>query len=150
MKTCICSLSLSMMINSVTNGYFKVWTALQKGDPLSPPLFVLILNFLSYMLDIASVDKIFLYHPRGKDLGLTHFAFTDDSLILTAWTELSLAGVMTSLIAISKVVRSGYKYLKDLYVWFGYLSFNGSKHAKQISSQTWVTPSQIFGCPSMC
>lgn len=94
-KTCICSPSISLSINGVTSGYFKGKTGLRQGDPLSPILFVMMMNILSLMLNRAS--GFFGYHYDSADQQLTRLCFADDFLIFIEGSELSLEGVFAVL-----------------------------------------------------
>ena len=56
---------------------------MRQGDPLSSYLFVICMNVLSRLLDVAVVYRVFSYHPKCKKVGLTHLCFVDDLLIFT-------------------------------------------------------------------
>ncbi|KAL1219679.1 Secreted RxLR effector protein 78 [Cardamine amara subsp. amara] len=68
-RACICSPSYSVFINGVTSGYFKGCSGLRQGDPISPILFVMIMNILSLMLNRASFDGIFSITQVVKSQG---------------------------------------------------------------------------------
>ena len=89
--------SFSLSINGVTSGFFKGKSGLRQGDPISPLLFAVVMNFLSFMLNRGAEDRIFGYHPGCAGTRLTHLAFADDLLIFLDGTETSLAGVFTVL-----------------------------------------------------
>lgn len=93
-RTCICSPSFSVSINGVSSGYFKSRTGLHQGDPLSPILFVMMMNILSLMLNKAAEDGNFDYHLGCGDLKLMHLCFADDLLIFLDGSEKSLEGVL--------------------------------------------------------
>jgi hypothetical protein len=84
-----------MVIKSVENGkvcinlngersnFFKTFRGLRQGDPLSPPLFNLVADVVSVMLE-AGVAK---GHITGvlTDLlleGISHIQYTDDTVIM--------------------------------------------------------------------
>lgn len=67
--------------NGNVHGYFKGKRGLRQGDPLSPYLFVIAMNCLSYMLNDAASQGRLKYHPNCKSLKLTHLSFADDLLI---------------------------------------------------------------------
>ncbi|KAG7578318.1 hypothetical protein ISN45_Aa03g025130 [Arabidopsis thaliana x Arabidopsis arenosa] len=96
-RACVCCPSFSVSINGVTSGFFKGKTGLRQGDPLSPVLFVLIMNVLSLMLNKAAEYGSFGYHPGCEELKLTHLCFADDLLIFLDGTEQSLRGVLSVL-----------------------------------------------------
>ncbi|XP_013690279.2 uncharacterized protein LOC106394243 [Brassica napus] len=89
--------SFSLSINGVTSGFFKGKSGLRQGDPISPLLFTVVMNVLSFMLNRGAEDRIFGYHPGCAGTRLTHLAFADDLLIFLDGTETSLAGVFTVL-----------------------------------------------------
>ena len=96
-RACVCCPTFSVSINGVTSGFFKGKTGLRQGDPLSPILFVLIMNVLSLMLNKAAEMGSFGYHPGCEELQLTHLCFADDLLIFLDGTEKSLRGVLSVL-----------------------------------------------------
>ena len=81
LKACICTTSFMVSYNGSVNGYFKGKRGLRQGDPLSPYLFVIAMNFLSLMLKKAAADNKFKYHYKCKETKLTHLSFADDLLI---------------------------------------------------------------------
>lgn len=93
-RTCICSPSFSVSINGVSSGYFKGKTGLRQGDPLSPILFVMMMNVLSLMLNKAANAGSFAYHHDCSHLQLTHLCFADDLLIFLEGSVDSLVGVL--------------------------------------------------------
>ena len=96
-RACITTPSFSLSINGITDGYFRGKTGLRQGDPISPLLFAVVMNVLSYMLNRGAEDGIFSYHPGCAGVKLTHLAFADDLLIFLEGTETSLAGIFTVL-----------------------------------------------------
>lgn len=81
LKACICTTSFMVGYNGNVHGYFKGKRGLRQGDPLSPYLFVIAMNCLSYMLNDAASQGRLKYHPNCKSLKLTHLSFADDLLI---------------------------------------------------------------------
>ena len=77
-ELCVCTASFSVQINGELAGYFQSKRGLRQGCALSPYLFVICINVLSQMLDKAAEKKLFGYHPRCKNILLTHLCFADD------------------------------------------------------------------------
>jgi len=54
---------------------------LKQGDPLSPLLFVLTMEYLPKLFKKASLTQGFAFHPNCKKMGLTHLLFADDLIL---------------------------------------------------------------------
>lgn len=81
LEACVCTPSFSVTFNGSTYGYFKGKIGLRQGDPISPYLFVLVINCLSLTLEKAAATGSFQYHPHCGKTKLTHLSFADDLLI---------------------------------------------------------------------
>lgn len=80
--------------NGTVNGYFKGKRGLRQGDPLSPYLFVIAMNCLSYMLNKAAAQGRIKYHKNCDSMKLTHLSFADDLLIFIDGSIESLQSVL--------------------------------------------------------
>ncbi|XP_020240887.1 uncharacterized protein LOC109819544 [Asparagus officinalis] len=78
---CISTPKYSISLNGTLHGYFKGERGLRQGDPLSPYLFILGMEYLSRSLDLLKQDKQFKYHPRCGKMKITHLIFADDLLL---------------------------------------------------------------------
>lgn len=81
-------------MNGDLAGYFQSERGLRQGCSLSPYLFVICMNVLSKMLDDAAKKGKIGYHPRCKNIDLTHLCFTDDLMIITDGTRSSIDGII--------------------------------------------------------
>ncbi|XP_039052766.1 uncharacterized protein LOC120194567 [Hibiscus syriacus] len=79
--TCVTASKFYVAFNGILVGFFNGQRGLRQRDPLSPYLFVLVINVISHLLDVASREGIFKYHPKCKRISLTHLCFADDLLI---------------------------------------------------------------------
>ena len=77
-----------IMINGSPTPIFKARKGLRQGDPLSPLLFVLGMEYLSRLLKI--VQGSFNFHPRCKTIKLSHLCFADDLMLFCKGDILSV------------------------------------------------------------
>ncbi|XP_070033019.1 uncharacterized protein [Nicotiana tomentosiformis] len=85
--TCINSTKFSVKVNGEGHGYFDRRRGLRQGDPISPLLSVLIMEYLSRTLKRMSDLPDFKFHPMCKRLKLTHMIFADDLMIFRLTSE---------------------------------------------------------------
>ncbi|CAN1132905.1 LINE-1 retrotransposable element ORF2 protein [Linum perenne] len=98
-KICLTTARFSVNINGGSCGYFNAEKGVRQGDPLSPILFVIVMEVLHALLD--RVGDLIPFHPRCKKLKIRHVCFADDLLI---FTNGSVQGVS----AIHQVLHSFY------------------------------------------
>ena len=83
---CITGSCLAVLVNGTPSEFFSVSRGLRQGCPLSPLLFILIMEGLSrIILDAQHLGKImgFRYSPN---LSITHLFFVDDVILIGAGT----------------------------------------------------------------
>lgn len=90
----ISTASFSVQVNGELAGYFHNTKGLRQGCSLSPYLFVICMNVLSKLIDEAAVQRKVGYHPRCKNIGLTHLCFADDLMIFADGSKRSLEGIL--------------------------------------------------------
>ncbi|KAM6577500.1 hypothetical protein CsatB_029337 [Cannabis sativa] len=79
--TCLKGTSYNLLMNGRIQGKFKGEKGLRQGDPMSPLIFVLIMEYLTRLLAHFSGRKGFGFHPLCKHLKLTSLCFADDLII---------------------------------------------------------------------
>ena len=81
--TCISTASFSLVVNGVPLPRLQAKRGLRQGDPMSPLLFVIGMEYLSRILECASIDPLFKYHPICKLIKLNHLCFADDLMLFS-------------------------------------------------------------------
>ncbi|KAK4384169.1 Retrovirus-related Pol polyprotein from type-2 retrotransposable element R2DM [Sesamum angolense] len=81
-EECVTTPMFSVCINGNPHGFFKGARGLRQGDPMSPFLFVLVMEVLQLMMQqLIDQNGGFSFHWRCKELGLFQLCFADDLLL---------------------------------------------------------------------
>ncbi|PKU86575.1 Putative ribonuclease H protein [Dendrobium catenatum] len=80
-KSCVCEVSFSVCINGSLEGFFTSSAGLRHGCPLSPLLFVVVMDAFSCSLDV----RPFIGIPCGST-SFSHLLYADDVLVFGAAT----------------------------------------------------------------
>lgn len=81
-KQCITTTQYSVIINGCSEGHFKGCIGLRQGDPISPYLFLIVMEAFSSLLHLRVEQGLFSYHPKCRELQIFHLAFADDLFII--------------------------------------------------------------------
>nr|XP_025625497.1 uncharacterized protein LOC112717769 [Arachis hypogaea] len=81
-RECVRTASISILVNGSPSKPFKMERGLRQGDPLSPFLFVLVVEVLNRMIRDAVRNGIISSLLVGRDnIELSHLQFTDDTIL---------------------------------------------------------------------
>jgi hypothetical protein len=85
MRACISTVRFSVIVNGSPTGFFDSSRGLRQGDPLSPLLFLLIMEVLSRMLR-RSVERGFIKgfqvgRDRHSSVSVSHLLYADDTIL---------------------------------------------------------------------
>lgn len=72
------------------------WNLLKvrRGDPISPFLFVMSMEYLTRMMKSLRKQPLYKYHPRCDVLHITHLTFADDLLFFAKGNLSSISTLM--------------------------------------------------------
>ncbi|XP_062099846.1 uncharacterized protein LOC133805699 [Humulus lupulus] len=107
-----------ILMNGKVQGEFRGRKGLRQGDPISPLLFVLAMEYCTRLLQQASMDKGFRFHPKCKHLKIVNLCFVDDLVIFCKGVNSSVQIIRESFNAFC--CASGLTTNKDIsQVYFG-------------------------------
>jgi len=81
--SCVRTVSYSNVVNGQATQNFAAAKGLRQGDPISPFLFAIAMEYLSRLLKGLKEETNFKYHPKCSKLDITHLCFADDLLIFS-------------------------------------------------------------------
>lgn len=94
-KACLESSRSSILINGSPTSEFNVRRGLRQGDPLSPFLFIIIMEGLHLALSESFENGLIHGINIGtSDLNLSHLFFVDDVIITTDWSAHDLNNII--------------------------------------------------------
>ena len=94
---CVTTPTYSIALNGSLFGHITGRKGLRQGDPLSPFLFVLCLEYFSRSLKVVTENTHFNYHPKCSQLKITHLAFADDLMLMARGDAISVGILMDCL-----------------------------------------------------
>ncbi|XP_058768924.1 uncharacterized protein LOC131642722 [Vicia villosa] len=88
------SVSYRYLVNGQVSDILKAKRGLRQGDPVSPLLFVLVMEYLHRCMMELKENKDFKYHPRCAKLNITNICFADDLMLFARGDVLSVKTMM--------------------------------------------------------
>ena len=80
---CVKTVNYTIVVNGQTTQRFDAAKDLRQGDPMSPFLFAITMEYLSRLLKGIQEEKAYTYHPKCSKLDITHLCFADDLLLFS-------------------------------------------------------------------
>ena len=84
-RACISSVHFSILVNGSLAGFFGSSRGLRQGDPLSPLLFLLMIEILSKMLKKMEGGFITGFKVSGnsfEEVSISHLLYADDTMVM--------------------------------------------------------------------
>jgi len=132
MRECVTTASTSVLVNGSPTAEFPLPRGLRQGDPLSPFLFLLVVEGFHVMMDALVTNNIFSGYKVGpeRSLSISHLQFADDTLILgeKSWANLRAMRAVLHLFA----AMSGLQ-----------VNFHKSKLVGVNATQTWLLEAAV-------
>ena len=100
---CVTTPYYSISLNGYMEGYFKGEKGLRQGDPMSPYLFLFVMQAFSYLLENYTRQTGFIFHPHCQELRISHLAFADDLFIMCGATVGSLTLVKHAIVEFGRI-----------------------------------------------
>ncbi|GJS56778.1 RNA-directed DNA polymerase, eukaryota, reverse transcriptase zinc-binding domain protein [Tanacetum coccineum] len=104
-KACLSSSRSLVLVNGSPNLEFSIKRGLRKGDPLSPFIFILVIeglhNALSTAVSSGLIKGVKFCSPK---VTISHLFYVDDVIITTEWNAIDLDNIIRVLQVIDKIV----------------------------------------------
>lgn len=91
----VSTVSYKFLINGETTQYLQAKRWLRQGNPLSPLLFVIVMEYLHRPLQKLSHIPDFTFHSKCERLHIVNLSFADDLLLFARGDTQSVALVMS-------------------------------------------------------
>ncbi|GAA0159055.1 hypothetical protein LIER_38783 [Lithospermum erythrorhizon] len=87
---CVTTASYSVSINGEMYGHFPGHRGLRQGDPMSPALFLLCIEYFSRLCRAPAASPGFAFDSICGEVGITHLAFANDLMLFSRGDLLSV------------------------------------------------------------
>ncbi|MDF3587759.1 reverse transcriptase family protein, partial [Enterobacter hormaechei] len=91
---CVTTPMFSVAVNGELAGFFAGKKGLRQGDPMSPFLFVIVMEVLSRSLSLATLRDDFEFHFRCEKVHLSHLCFADDLFLFAKASPVTIQILM--------------------------------------------------------
>ncbi|KAL5184132.1 Transposon TX1 uncharacterized protein [Glycine soja] len=137
-------------INGELSNVLEAKRGIRQGDPISPLLFVLMMEYLNRIMVKMQKDPNFNHHSQCERLGITHMSFADDVLLLCRGDERSIEMILKAFSFFSKSTGLQINPAKCK-VFCGGLNYDNIQVVKNITGfEEGTLPVRYLGVPLSC
>ena len=149
-EACISSVQFSVLVNGSPEGFFGSSRGLRQGDPLSPLLFLLVMEVLSQMLQKLEAEGLIRGFCAGGNshdgLHISHLLYADDTILFCDADLEQLTNVRMALTCFEAVTGLWVNMAKSEMVSVGEVP-NIGELAEALCCQIGLLPFRTLGCP---
>ncbi|KAL0285709.1 UNVERIFIED_CONTAM: Retrovirus-related Pol polyprotein from type-2 retrotransposable element R2DM, partial [Sesamum radiatum] len=146
---CVSTSSFSVALNGSLHGFFPGKRGLRQGDPMSPALFLLSMEYFSRLVKRRTSDSEFNFHPKCEKLKITHLLFADDLMLFSRGDLPSISILMECLQEFRDVsglplIHQSPASLRQVFIMTSYMVFLHGQNllGEQCQSATLASPLQ--------
>lgn len=92
---------LCIYINGVISKDMQAKRGLRQGDPISPLLFVIMMEYLNRLIDKMHTNPNFNHHAKCEKLSLTNLTFVDDVFLFCRGDKIFVKMMLDTIIQLS-------------------------------------------------
>jgi hypothetical protein len=150
MLYCISTVRLSILVNGTPSGFFDTSRGIRQGDPLSPLLFVVVMEAFSKLMQKAEEENFIRgFEIRGRNqepIQITHLCYADDTILFCEPILDQVGYVKCTLLCFEAASRLKVNLSKSEMVQIGNVS-NLSSLAAWLDCKISTVPMKYLGMP---
>nr|GEW34398.1 putative RNA-directed DNA polymerase, eukaryota, reverse transcriptase zinc-binding domain protein [Tanacetum cinerariifolium] len=89
-KGCLSSAMASILVNGSPSSEFAFERCLKQGDPLSPYLFILVMESSNLSFNTVVVDGLYSGITIGTSMKVSHLFYADDVVFVRDWSQINI------------------------------------------------------------
>ena len=94
-RGCLESSMASVLVNGSPTDEFQVQRGLRQGDPLSPFLFILVMEGLHMVIENATLaGRLQGIHVGMESIAVSHLFYADDAIFLGEWSNTNIHNIV--------------------------------------------------------